>query len=84
MVNLAKCSKSQVGAWMECTDLISNGYILLFAVFDKVSWFIKLHHQNNGRTLVVNWTPNYWMIKEKDKVLKYVPYQMEDRWWKGE
>lgn len=67
--NLTRC---QVGALSERADLMQNGYLLVFQVMQADWWFIKLRHYSNGRTLKIQWKPDYYEISEGKKILKQV------------
>lgn len=67
--NLTRC---QVGALSERADLMQNGYLVVFQVMQADWWFIKLRHYSNGRTLKIQWKPDYYEISEGKKILKQV------------
>lgn len=62
----------QVDVLSECIDLIQNGYQIIVDVRDKKRWFIKMRHQFNGRTLIIQWWQFGYLIREGGKVLKQV------------
>lgn len=67
--NLTRC---QVGALSERADLMQNGYMVVFQVMQADWWFMKLRHYANGRTLKIQWKPDYYEISEGKKILKQV------------
>ena len=67
--NLTHC---QVGALSERADLMQNGYLIVFQVMQADWWFIKLRHYSNGRTLKIQWKPDYYEISEGKRILKQV------------
>lgn len=67
--DLTRC---QVGALSERADLMQNGYMIVFQVMQDDWWFIKLRHYSNGRTLKIQWKPDYYEISEGKKILKQV------------
>ena len=67
--NLTRC---QIGALSERADLMQNGYMLVFQVMQADWWFIKLRHYANGRTLKIQWKPDYYEISEGKRILKQV------------
>ena len=73
MMSEETLTKYQVDAQSECIDLCSCGYREVFSVRQHDWWFVKLRHLHNGRTLVVEWKPDYYEIRENRKVLKRVP-----------
>lgn len=62
----------QVGMLKECSDLIDNGYLMVFRHIEKEWWFFKMRHTKNGRTLLLEWRPDKYVIKEGSKILKEV------------
>lgn len=69
-------TKIQVGAFLECIDLVRNGYIQRLAVYQPRFWFIKYKHLTNGRELVVKWVPDCYTISERGRVIKQCPSPM--------
>lgn len=67
--NLTRC---QIGALSERADLMQNGYLIVFQVMQADWWFIKLRHYSNGRTLKIQWKPDYYEISEGKRILKQV------------
>lgn len=67
-------SKAQVGALMECADLVYNGYLFQFNVINSDWWYFKFRHKSNGRTIVVQWRDNYYTLSEGKKILKKSEY----------
>lgn len=67
----------QVRAFEECSDLIENGYHVVFSAVTMDSWVIKLRHHFNGRTLKMTCTKNHWFLTDSDKTLKFYPIQIE-------
>lgn len=65
-------TRVQVDALRECIDLVRNGYIQKFAVYQPSWWFIKYRHMVNGRTLYVEWKPDRFCLKEDGLILKSV------------
>ena len=65
-------SKIQVGALSECSDLIDNGYREVFHLVQCDWWFCKLRHLHNGRTLILQWRPDYYTLTEGKRTLKVV------------
>lgn len=70
IINGHSISRVQVGAFLECTDLIKNGYMLCFCVVQDKFWFYKFKHISNGRTLVLKWIPDEYTISEGKAILK--------------
>lgn len=70
VIDRTKLSKLQVEVLDEYLDLLSMGYLSVFAFYDDSFWFIKIKHRSNGRTLTLHWNPTGACIKEKRKTLK--------------
>lgn len=70
VIDRTKLSKLQVEVLDEYLDLLSMGYLSVFAVYDEHYWFIKIKHRANGRTLTLHWNPTRACIKENRKTLK--------------
>lgn len=56
----------------EYIDLILNGYVVMVQSFCDNLWFVKMKHQRNKRTIIVEWKPDYYQIKEGKVILKNV------------
>lgn len=69
-VTASKLTKIQVDAFLECIDLVKNGYMQCFAVVHDNFWFFKYRHLTNGRNLVVKWIPDEYTISEGKEILK--------------
>lgn len=63
---------TQVGMLQECSDLIDNGYVMVHRHIEKEWWYFKYRHSKNGRTLSLQWRPDFYVIKEGSKILKQV------------
>lgn len=63
-------TKIQVNALNECVDLTLNGYFIMFSASNYLPWCIKLHNFKNMRTLVIWIGETYWMLCEREKILK--------------
>lgn len=70
VIDRTKLSKLQVEVLDEYLDLLSMGYLNVFAVYDERYWFIKIKHKSNGRMLTLHWNPTGACIKENSKTLK--------------
>jgi len=66
-------TKIQVGAFLECIDLVRNGYMQRFAIYQSNFWFVKYRHLSNGRELIVKWVPDYYTISERGQIIKQCP-----------
>lgn len=73
-INQFKTSKAQVDAFNECIDLCKNGYEEVFSVQQKDWWFIKMRHVKNRRTLILEYRPEWYLIREGKKILKQVSF----------
>lgn len=69
----------QVCALLECADLCANGYEERFAIIQNEWWFRKLKHWRNGRTLILEWKPDYYVLKDGGRILKRCPASEEMR-----
>lgn len=67
---MSKLSQVQVEVVSDYLDLLQNGYINMFAVYQKEYWFIKVRHMVNGRVLTLRWTTDYATLCEGKEVLK--------------
>lgn len=65
-------SKEQVGVLDEYIDLLSSGYINMFAVYQADYWLIKLKHSRNGRILTLYWSPSKSYLSENKRILKTI------------
>lgn len=63
---------NQIGMLQECADLESNGYTCVIRHVEDKWWYFKYRHRSNGRTIVAQWKPNYYSLKEGSKILKEV------------
>lgn len=64
---------AQVRAYDECSDLIDNGYNVVFSAITMNKWIIKLRHRSNGRTLKLTCGKSDWFLSDSDRVLKSFP-----------
>lgn len=69
-MNMSKLSQVQVEVVSDYLDLLRNGYINMFAVYQKEYWFIKVRHLTNGRVLTLRWSAQYASLCEGNKELK--------------
>lgn len=65
-------SKVQIGMLNEYIDLILCGYLVQHQTIQRNWWFIKLKHKANGRTLILEWKPDRFNLREKNVILKNV------------
>lgn len=72
LTSVSNLTHVQIGALSERADLMLNGYMVVFQVMQDNWWFIKLRHYANGRTLKIQWKPDYYEISEGKKILKQV------------
>lgn len=72
LTSISNLTHVQIGALSERADLMQNGYMIVFQVMQDNWWFIKLRHYANGRTLKIQWKPDYYEISEGKKILKQV------------
>lgn len=56
----------------ELSSLQSDKYIEVYAHYGRTLWMCKLKHLNNGRTLIMKAYPDYYVLREKEKILKEV------------
>lgn len=60
----------QVRAYKECSDLILNGYIVLFSAITPTSWIVKFRHKRNCRVLTMRCSKADWFLADSGVVLK--------------
>lgn len=65
-----RLSQEQIEVVEDYLDLLKNGYINMFAVYDDTFWVIKVRHLINGRVLTFRWSNERATLSEGKKVLK--------------
>lgn len=69
-MNNKRLSQVQIEVVEDYLDLLKNGYINMFAVYDDTFWVIKVRHLINGRVLTFRWSNERATLSEGKKVLK--------------
>lgn len=69
-MNNQKLSKVQIEVVSDYLDLLQNGYVNMFAIYQREYWFIKVRHLTNGRILTIRWSCGYATLCEGKKELK--------------
>lgn len=69
-MNNKRLSQEQIEVVEDYLDLLKNGYINMFAVYDDTFWVIKVRHLINGRVLTFRWSSERATLSEGKKVLK--------------
>lgn len=70
MMNNKRLSQVQIEVVEDYLDLLKNGYINMFAVYQDTFWVIKVRHLTNGRILTFEWSRECATLSEGKKVLK--------------
>lgn len=69
-IRIEDLTKIQVGMLNEYIDLILNGYQVQVQSFQEKRWFVKLRHIRNRRTLIMEYRPDKYTIREGKVILK--------------
>ena len=69
-MNNKRLSQEQIEVVEDYLDLLKNGYMNMFAVYDDTFWVIKVRHLINGRVLTFRWSNERATLSEGKKVLK--------------
>ena len=69
-MNNKRLSQEQIEVVEDYLDLLKNGYINMFSVYDDTFWVIKVRHLINGRVLTFRWSNERATLSEGKKVLK--------------
>lgn len=69
-MNNKRLSQVQIEVVEDYLDLLKNGYINMFAVYQDTFWVIKVRHLINGRILTLRWSSKCATLSEGKKVLK--------------
>ena len=69
-MNNKRLSQVQIEVVEDYLDLLKNGYINMFAVYQDTFWMIKVRHLTNGRILKLWWSNECATLSEGQKVLK--------------
>lgn len=69
-MNNKRLSQVQIEVVEDYLDLLKNGYMNMFAVYDDTFWVIKVRHLINGRVLTFRWSNERATLSEGKKVLK--------------